>query len=562
HQKQTQLTIGVNGGVIGTDQKLVTTIKNALAFDQTEIANHSWRHNIYTKMTKAEQQNDLEQTNQKIKETFGVTPTTFIPPQNLFNNDTVSVLKTTGFTHLSSGEIGSTEAPPKFQKSSFYEFPTFSSTAELNPVSGFWKPFSNEQILTQISDSIFNYGYAVVMLHPYEYSIYENGGYANKVNSTKIEELESLIDKIHSEGYLVTTIGQIQDYDLPKTKPTQQNDTEQTVSPEPNCNCVAFRLDNIQDFWLTDVQNTAIDTFTQDKIPLTLTVIGKFIGDDPKTVNYIKEKLESKSQIQIGSRGWEYVDHTSYDKEKQTASLKQTNDKIKKTFNKKASLFSPPYDVYNKDTLDAAKDTGLVYFSASITRDTISSDQDTPIHLPSTISFTNLIDDDPFFSGTIPQKAVAKIKTSIKQNGYAAISLQPSDLAVKTDEFKNEVNSEKLELLKMVIAEVRSSQIKTVPLESIPVLLSNDSIVIPDWIKNNAMWWSEGKIDDSDFTKGLQYLIEQNIIRIPGVEKGTSSQKIPNWIKNNAKWWSEGKIGNSDFVKGIQYLIQNGMIAV
>src|SRR5574338_1387863 len=83
-------------------------------------------------MTKTEQQSDLEQTNKKIQETFGVTPITFIPPQNLFNNDTISALKSAGFTHLSSGETGSIEEPPKFQKSTFYQFPTFAATSQLN----------------------------------------------------------------------------------------------------------------------------------------------------------------------------------------------------------------------------------------------------------------------------------------------------------------------------------------------------------------------------------------------------------------------------------------------
>jgi len=38
--------------------------------------------------------------------------------------------------------------------------------------------------------------------------------------------------------------------------------------------------------------------------------------------------------------------------------------------------------------------------------------------------------------------------------------------------------------------------------------------------------------------------------------------QIPSWIKNNAKWWAEGKIGDSDFVQGIQYLITKGIIKV
>ena len=30
---------------------------------------------------------------------------------------------------------------------------------------------------------------------------------------------------------------------------------------------------------------------------------------------------------------------------------------------------------------------------------------------------------------------------------------------------------------------------------------------------------------------------------------------LPNWIKKNAKWWSEGSVEDKDFVSGIQYLI-------
>ncbi len=558
HQKEAPLTIGVIGSVIGTDQKLVSSIKNALAFDRIEIANHSWRHTLYTKMTRSEQQDDLMQTNKKISELFGVTTTTFIPPQNLYNNDTLSILNSNGFTHISSGENGATEEPKKFQKSSFYEFPTFAYTAKLNPDTGYWKHLSNTQTIDQINDSIFNYGYAVVMLHPYEFSVYENGGYSNKPNMTKINDLGLLIDKVRSEGYTLSTIDAIQNFDLPNSNAnTKQNDTTDMLS---NCNCVAFRLDNVQDFWLNDVQNGLVDTFDQNKIPLTLTVLGKFIGSDPKVVDHIKEKFENKSQIRIANRGWEYVDHTSYDKEKQKTSITQTNDKIKKIFGKNNVIFSPPYDEFNKDTLDALKDAKILYFSSSITKDPRPFPQDSIKHVPSTVTFTNLVDDDPFLSGTSTQKALTKIQMSIAQHGFAVISLQPSDLAVKTDTFENEIDFQKLSLLKAIFSELKSNHINMVMLESIPDSL--DVMFIPDWIKTNAKWWSEGKITDSDFIKGIEYLIEQNVIKIPQTEQGTSTKKIPDWIKTNAKWWSEGKIHDGDFVKGIQYLIQNGILVV
>jgi len=40
------------------------------------------------------------------------------------------------------------------------------------------------------------------------------------------------------------------------------------------------------------------------------------------------------------------------------------------------------------------------------------------------------------------------------------------------------------------------------------------------------------------------------------------SYNIPLWIKNNAKWWSEGKIGDSDFIGGIKYLIENKIMII
>ena len=92
---------------------------------------------------------------------------------------------------------------------------------------------------------------------------------------------------------------------------------------------------------------------------------------------------------------------------------------------------------------------------------------------------------------------------------------------------------------------------------------TGQSTTIPSWIKNNAKWWADGTIGDSDFVSGIQYLIKQGIMKIPNTQSGTgTSQTIPSWIKNNAKWWADGTIGDSDFVSGIQYLITQGIIKV
>jgi len=87
--------------------------------------------------------------------------------------------------------------------------------------------------------------------------------------------------------------------------------------------------------------------------------------------------------------------------------------------------------------------------------------------------------------------------------------------------------------------------------------------VIPDWIKNNAKWWSSGTVSDSEFVKAIEYLIEEGLITIfPGSAISVSEQDIPNWIKNNAKWWADDQISDEDFVKSIQYLVKKGIIRI
>jgi len=104
---------------------------------------------------------------------------------------------------------------------------------------------------------------------------------------------------------------------------------------------------------------------------------------------------------------------------------------------------------------------------------------------------------------------------------------------------------------------------------------------VPDWLKSNAAWWGKGEIDDKEFTNGIGYLIQKQIIDLPELlHKNISPEKIenadgtliepqeeftpivPEWVKNNASWWSEGKLTDDDFLVGIKYLLEKGIIQV
>ena len=86
---------------------------------------------------------------------------------------------------------------------------------------------------------------------------------------------------------------------------------------------------------------------------------------------------------------------------------------------------------------------------------------------------------------------------------------------------------------------------------------------IPNWIKNNAGWWADGSIDDNSFVQGIQWLINEGIMKIPPTSQGTSSgNQIPDWIKNNAGWWADGSIDDNSFVQGLQWLIKEGIMTI
>ena len=86
---------------------------------------------------------------------------------------------------------------------------------------------------------------------------------------------------------------------------------------------------------------------------------------------------------------------------------------------------------------------------------------------------------------------------------------------------------------------------------------------IPEWVKNTAGWWADDQIDDGTYVSGLQWLILNDIIKIPPTEQGIGSDDvIPGWIKNNADWWADDQIDDGTYVSGLQWLISNGIIKI
>jgi len=91
----------------------------------------------------------------------------------------------------------------------------------------------------------------------------------------------------------------------------------------------------------------------------------------------------------------------------------------------------------------------------------------------------------------------------------------------------------------------------------------NDSLLIPDWIRDDALLWSKEKIIDNKFTDIINYLIKNKIITIPENQLNTIEvKKIPSWIRTTTGWWVDDQIDDKTFVESLEFLVKKSIIPI
>ena len=173
-----------------------------------EIANHGLNHENFRTFDKQNQNDFIVKSNERISDILGITPKVFIPPLNEFNDDTINALQNNNFTHFSS-MLETSKSPYPFEDVPVYHFPETSTTGRFDGKGGIFKKISNQETFDSIEHSLIKYGFAVVTIHPQEFSIIKNGMYTNQVNWEHIEDLKILIDKIQNTDLKIVFLSQI-----------------------------------------------------------------------------------------------------------------------------------------------------------------------------------------------------------------------------------------------------------------------------------------------------------------------------------------------------------------
>ncbi|HSD04458.1 MAG TPA: polysaccharide deacetylase family protein [Nitrosopumilaceae archaeon] len=284
-----------------------------------------------------------------------------------------------------------------------------------------------------------------------------------------------------------------------------------------SCNCVAFRLDDIQNYFLNNAQVEIINTFQKNNANLTVGVIGNYFGEDPVITNFLKERLENGTpKIEIANHGWNHENFSEYDKAQQHVLILKTNEKISSMLGVMPIGFITPFNALNDDTLSALKENKMVYISANKTADpppyALSNTE--LYRLPSVAYVGNFNNDDTDWVTKTHKQTHVQILDGLLNYGYAIVTMHPQDF-VKRDKlsYSNEVDWNQIHELELLIDAIRNDGLKIVTISDIPQH-ANVHQKTPEWIKTIFDWYEDDKISADEVLNAIKYLKEKKILQL------------------------------------------------
>lgn len=203
---------------------------------------------------------------------------------------------------------------------------------------------------------------------------------------------------------------------------------------QPDCQrCVAFRLDDIQDYYYSSQQRALMEMFRQNNASVTIGIIGSMFGNDTELVDFIRQH-RNDSRIEIANHGWLHEDFGLIeDAASQQGFLERTNQRIHDLLGQDVLIttFIAPLNSVNDQTYEAVANSGLYIISADPVTDTIFANGQTNssrlYHLPMTAEVSILAENNTAWEPVPVVEILSKIDDSIMANGNAVVMLHPWD---------------------------------------------------------------------------------------------------------------------------------------
>ena len=212
-EEKSKLTLGIIGGYIGKDKELINVIKANLPL--FELANHGLNaknspdgKSLLLTQPIAISWVELSKANSRIRKIFNHKASIFIPHQNEFNEQLLSILGTLGLSYISSSCLWHNNANHCHDKCSRSSGQAVCGEKDNHGIihapagaSTQWEPepgkgvVAVERVLQEVENSISQYGFAVVMLHPQDF-VDRN----SRLDISQLQQLRILLRTIKSNS--------------------------------------------------------------------------------------------------------------------------------------------------------------------------------------------------------------------------------------------------------------------------------------------------------------------------------------------------------------------------
>jgi len=319
-----------------------------------------------------------------------------------------------------------------------------------------------------------------------------------------------------------------------------------------SCQCVAFRLDDIQDYWLDDVQIGVMSEFQHKDVNLTAGIIGNYFGHDQKIVRFVSDSLKNDSpKLVVANHGWNHERFDTFSRDEQSVLIHNTNQKILDTLGILPNIFIAPYDIINNDTLISLFDNNMVYVSANETQDKppYKISGASFFRFPSTAKIGDVGSRGTAWITLDHNQTYAAILRSLVKYGFAVVQVHPQDYANKHSGFVYDdvINQTQIHELDLLISEIQNDGYKLVSIDDIPKNVHYDT-KYPKWLDKDFEWFAKGRITATEMINSIKYL--QNTQTI---QTGLVSTKYP-WhddIRATYFWIGESADSDNQYISNL-----------
>src|SRR5207249_6208652 len=85
--------------------------------------------------------------------------------------------------------------------------------------------------------------------------------------------------------------------------------------------------------------------------------------------------------------------------------------------------------------------------------------------------------------------------------------------------------------------------------------------LMPYWLKNDARWFGEDQISDTEFVNVIQWLVDKRMIQVEYTPIEVQADlPVPASVKNIVYYWAQAKVSDGIFLGTVQYLIKVGIV--